>query len=401
MLNRTNRSLWTVSLAALMSLGTAGLSAEEILRPAFHLPTSGAREIEPFEIDGRTFLAVAQLAEDIPGTTPNMNGGNSDVDVVIYRPQPDGSYAEYQRLPSHGNESVRFFTIARMKFLAVGSIRSGTDGNYDMESYSTLYRWDGLRFYPVQLFPGLATKQAYPFSIGDRHFLGLASGVTTEESGSKLSPNSQLYEIHRGKFQPFQQFDSQWAYGWHHFTIGDRQFLTLTDHLGPSTIFQWDGEQFEPFQTIDQPGGRAFTSFTVGEEKFLAFANIDHPSTIYRWDGERFVKFQELPDLGGRNFCHFRSGEENYLLQVLFIAGTRESPQAVRQSPLYRWNGTRFEVAQRIETSGGVSASAFVSGDRQYVAIANSLSAEIRFRVDSVIYEVVRRDATEFTSVED
>lgn len=49
-----------------------------------------------------------------------------------------------------------------------------------------------------------------------------------------------------------------------------------------------------------------------------------------------------------------------------------------------------------------MSASAFASGDRQYVAVANSLSEEIRFRVDSVmIYEVAPREETEFTSLED
>lgn len=173
----------------------------------------------------------------------------------------------------------------------------------------------------MQLFPGLATKQAYPFSIGDRHFLGLANGVTSQESGSQADPSSKLFEIHRGKYEPFQEIDPQWAYGWHHFTISDRHFLTLTDHLDHSTIFQWDGERFEPFQSIDQPGGRAFESFTIGDETFLAFANIDHPSTNYRWIGKQFEEFQELPDLGGRNFCHFRSGRKTIFYRCYSLPG--------------------------------------------------------------------------------
>ena len=61
------------------------------------LPTSGARTALPFELDGNLLLAVPQLSEDIPGQDAHMNGGNSDVDAIIYRWE-NGQFHEHERL---------------------------------------------------------------------------------------------------------------------------------------------------------------------------------------------------------------------------------------------------------------------------------------------------------------
>ena len=84
------------------------------LEPHQSLETSGARGVEPFELDGRVFLAIPQLSEDIQGDPPNMNGGNSDLDAIIYRWE-DGRFAEYQRIPTHGGEAASFFSIGERK----------------------------------------------------------------------------------------------------------------------------------------------------------------------------------------------------------------------------------------------------------------------------------------------
>ncbi len=49
------------------------------------LATSGARAVLPFRMDSQLRLAIPQLAVDIPGTPPYMNGGDSDIDMLLYR----------------------------------------------------------------------------------------------------------------------------------------------------------------------------------------------------------------------------------------------------------------------------------------------------------------------------
>ena len=49
------------------------------------LATSGARAVLPFHTDSELCLAIPQLAIDIPGTPPHMNGGDSNVDMPLYR----------------------------------------------------------------------------------------------------------------------------------------------------------------------------------------------------------------------------------------------------------------------------------------------------------------------------
>src|SRR5712671_3571531 len=91
------------------TVGTAG-APPRLLEPVQRLETSGARAVEAFAHAGSRYLAIAQLARDIPGRPAQMNGGDSDVDAVIYR-WHDGRFVEHQRLPVPGGEDVEFFRI--------------------------------------------------------------------------------------------------------------------------------------------------------------------------------------------------------------------------------------------------------------------------------------------------
>lgn len=79
----------------------AGVSLREVQR----LPTSAARAVEPFTIDGVQYLAIAQLSADIPGTAPGMGAGDSDVDLLVYRWEATG-FTAFQRLPVPGGEDA-------------------------------------------------------------------------------------------------------------------------------------------------------------------------------------------------------------------------------------------------------------------------------------------------------
>ena len=57
------------------------------------LATSGARAVLPFWTEAQLCLAIPQLAVDIPDTPAYMNGGDSDIDMRMYR-WLDGHFVE-------------------------------------------------------------------------------------------------------------------------------------------------------------------------------------------------------------------------------------------------------------------------------------------------------------------
>ena len=56
-----------------------------ILTEHQRLATSGARGVTYYTIGSVSYLAIPQLARDIPGTPPHMNGGDSDVVLTFDR----------------------------------------------------------------------------------------------------------------------------------------------------------------------------------------------------------------------------------------------------------------------------------------------------------------------------
>ena len=134
------------------------------------IPTSGARAVEPVRVGGHDLLAIPQLAKDIPGGPPGMNGGDSDTDLLLLN-RAGGRFEPWATLPAPGGEDAEFFTIGDRSFLAVASIRTGA-GPYEFAATSTIFEWQGDRFAPFQEVPTFAAKQWKHWQIGD----GTSSG---------------------------------------------------------------------------------------------------------------------------------------------------------------------------------------------------------------------------------
>lgn len=377
------KKYFLILLVCKVMIGFAGIH----LIPKNHLKTSGARDITPFKIKGERYLAIAQLSKDMPNTTPNMNGGNSNVPVLIFK-EKNHHFHIYQRIPSHGNESTAFFTIGKRHFLAVASIRSGSKAPYNMDSDSAVYEWLDNRFKPIQRFPGFATKGVTAFEIEGNQYLGFASGVVPPGSKQKKTTPSVVYRWNGRQFMPFQSFPTLWGYEFYHFTLDNQHYLGLTDHLKESILYRWEKGRFKSFQSFDETGGRVFRFYQIGNNAFLAFANIAYPSKIYIWQDNHFKAYQTLAGKGARDFLFFEHRQIPYLLRINFILGTREHPKAALLSPLYRWKNNQWQTVLSINTFGGVNASLFQDNGKQYIAVANSLSKAIRFDVDSLIYQV-------------
>ncbi len=356
------------------------------------LPTSGARAVQPFEIDGHTYLAVPQLAEDIADQPPYMNGGDSDIGMPIYR-WDDGRFIEVQRLPVSGGEDAEFFRIGERAFLATASLRTGA-GPYALDADSTIYEWRNGAFVAFQRQAGFAAKQWRHFQVGARHFLGFAQGVVLDGVTPRNPSQSVILEWKGDAFEPFQTVPSAWGYNWTRFSVDGHDFLAYADHIAPSIILRWDGAQFVPFQTIEDSGGRAFCCFAADDDTYLAFAKLQGNSLLYRWDGERFALHQTLSGPGGREFAYLQHGAQHYLIQANFITGSPKEPATIQQSVVYRLERGAMVVADRFTTAGATSVATFTIGADTFVAVAESLSAAIRFRTDSHIYRFATASTT-------
>lgn len=354
------------------------------LEPVQRLATSGARAVELFVIRGQQYLAVAQMSKDIPDQPPGMDSGSSDTTMPIYRWQ-DGQFELYQQLAVPGGEDAEFFTIGERSFLATASLRTG-DGPYVMDAQSVLYEWQDGRFEPFQSFATFAAKQWRHFSMGGRHFLALAQGVVLPGVQAEHPSESCIFEWDGTQFVLFQTVPSAWGYNWRYVEIAGQHLLAYADHVVPSRLLQWTGTRFDDLQLFEEKSGRAFCFFTHGHATWLAFANLLGDSSLYRWTDGRFLRHQTLCGPGAREMLWLSAGG-GQLLQANFMLGSRDAPQSMAESCAYTFHGERLLPAFSFASSGAVDVASFTHAGRTYVAVANSLSQDLRFRTDTLIYD--------------
>jgi hypothetical protein len=358
-----------------------GRVPDQLLTELWRIPACGARGVTPFTVGERDFLAIPQLAMDSVGSPAGMNGGDSVTDLLVLTREADG-YVDYQRIPAPGGEDAEVFTIGTDIFLAVASIRTGR-GPYDYAINSVIHRWDGAKFQPFQEIPTYAAKQWRHFTIGDRHFLALAQGVT---AGSGQNRPSVIFEWDGGRFVPFQEITSQWSYNWHFFEVAGQHFLAHADNVEQSLLYRWDGDRFVAYQVLVDTGGRAFATFHPAGRTYLACAVLHTDSVLYRWEGDRFTLHQVLDGPGGRELAVI---DDRYLIRVNFILGTRDTPVTRLESQVYEWDGELLADVEHFPTSGGTDVAVF--GDEPLVAVSNSLTEDVRFSTDTVVYRFRRR----------
>lgn len=348
------------------------------------LPTSGARAVLPFKVAGNQYLIVPQLAMDIENTPPHMNGGDSDTGALIFR-RERGRWLSDGQLPLSGGEDAEFFTLGADSYLVTAGVRSG-HGPYRYNLDQTLYRWTHGSWSSIQNFPAFAAKQWHFFRVGERAFLALAQGLTLGHIEATNPRTSRIYEWNGERFEEFQVLDGRWGYNFESFEIAGQNFLAYADHVDPSLLLTWDGRAFRAVQTFADKAGRCFRFFEADGASYLAFANIQSQSTLYRWEDGVFSPRQELGGPGGREFCVVRTRSALYLVHINFIQGEPSAPRTALISRIFKWRDGRLELAEEFPTAGATDAAVFSDGDELYLAVSNSLTPEVRFRTDTLIY---------------
>lgn len=350
------------------------------------LDTSGARAVEVFEHAGVRYLVVPQLAEDVDGQPAQMTLGDSDVDALVFRWE-NGRFVEHARLPVPGGEDAQFLRIGTRAFVATASLRTGADP-YSLKTQSIIFELIDGRFEIFQQVPTTAAKQWTHFRIGERHFLALAQGASPAQAEPGSDALSCIFEWDGEAFSPFQTVRSGWGYNWAFFEIGGEKLLAYADHAVPSQLLRWNGERFESFQELAGKSGRAFCHFESEGTHWLAFACLHDDTTLYRWSEGRFVPHQILSGPGGREFDWIPDGAGGWLVQINFLHGTREAPITQLQSLVHRMQHGRLTQARTFPTSGGTDACSFEADGHRHLVVANSLSADVRFRTPSRVYRL-------------
>ena len=128
--------------------------------------------------------------------------------------------------------------------------------------------------------------------------------------------------------------------------------------------------------------------FRADGQAWLAFANLTGESFLYRWHADRFLLHQSLGGPGAREFAVAQTSGALYLMQVNFIHGTPAAPKTDLLSRLYQWQQGQLAVVEEFPTFGATDAAVFTADGQIFVAVSNSLSRDIRFREDSVIYRL-------------
>jgi hypothetical protein len=299
-------------------------------------------------------------------------------------------YEPFDKVPVPGGEDAEFFRIDGHAFLATASIRSGHDP-YRFDIESIVYRWKGWRFEPFQPFPGFAAKQWRHFTVAGRHFLALAQGVALPGTES-LSQPSRIFEWDGSAFQHCQDIPSRWAYNWHAFSVAGIDFLAHADHVAPSRLYRWDGHHFVAHQDLLGEHGRAFATFQADGDDYLLVADLLGSSRLLRWDGKNFVEYQTLDGPGAREWAVLQGKHGPYVLRVNFIHGTPTAPRTDLTSQLYQWQDGKLAVIEEFPTYGGTDVAVYADDRGPLVAVSNSLSADVRFRTDTVIYRFAEQD---------
>ena len=353
------------------------------------IPTTGARAVEPFELEsGERMLAIPQLAADLPGTPDGINGGTSDTRVALYRDSPEG-FVEAGFLPVGGGEDVEAFEVDGRRLLAVASIRSGS-GPYDFHTASPIFEETAGDFRVVQQISTIAAKQWRAFRIGAESFLALAQGHPAEGGASTI------FRWTGDSFEPIQQLESAAGYNVATFQIEGITYLAHADHVAPAVLYRYEGDRFTKVQELLPSGGRAFQLVEDGDERYLFVARIDGDSLVLRWDGGRFVDPQPLPGgPGGREFALLSTSAATYLVRVDFIHGTPADPDPDLLSHIYRIDSGVVTTVEQFRTTGGTDVTILpgdsgIGGAGIRIAVSHGLAAQPRpghtFAAETVIY---------------
>ena len=310
------------------------------------IPTSGARAVESFRVDGRDLLAIPQLALDVPGTPAGMNVGDSNTEMLILE-RRDGAFSSFATLPAPGGEDAEFFTIGDRHFLAVACIRTGS-GPYEYRTESFIYEWQRR---PVRAVPdGLDVRRQAVEALVDRR-----PPLPRPRPGARAAAvrghnrNSVIFEWDGERVRRVP--DHPVAVGLQLAPVRDRRPVlrrprrprrptaSSTRGTAPAT---------SPHQSLLPSSGRAFAHFT--RRRPLPGGGRPRRASGRAALGRRAASSptRELEGLGARELRVVEKDGRLFLIRVNFILGTPAEPETVADLPGLRVARRRVRHRRRV-----------------------------------------------------
>ncbi len=242
------------------------------------VPTCGAADWESFEIDGNTYIAVANGVG---------SGDNYNVKSEIFR-WDEESFVSIQTIPTSGAQDWEHFTINGEDYLAVAQYFDNSSHKID----SKIYRWNGSSFVDPQPIATIGAMDWESFEIDGEMYLAVAN----YHDGSSPNIESKIYKWNETSFTEYQSIPTNGAQAWNSFELNNETYLAVANLTNwssyniDSKIYKWDGSSFGEVQSIQTNGAMEWESFTINNQHYLAVANLDNDSSreinsvIYKYD---------------------------------------------------------------------------------------------------------------------
>ncbi|KAK1166269.1 thrombospondin-type laminin G domain and EAR repeat-containing protein [Acipenser oxyrinchus oxyrinchus] len=234
------------------------------------IETHSARDWESFQIEGETFLAVAN----------HRQGGKHNIDSVVYKWNPGTQLFEAnQTIPTSGAYDWEFFTVGPYSFLVVANTFNGSS----TQVYSRIYIWLGGMFRLFQSIMTFGATDWEVFQFGGRVFLAVANSQKYDKTGqSSYAINSTIYELNITAqiFVRFQDISTYSAVDWEFFTLGEDKFLVVANSYDGksyslnSVIYRWQGyEGFVPVHRLPTFGCTDWEKFNTADSSYLMYSS--------------------------------------------------------------------------------------------------------------------------------
>lgn len=239
------------------------------------LKTNCARDWEAFDINGQTYLAVANH---------RIGNNNHSINSVIYKwSRTRKSFEVHQTLQTLGAYDWEFFTVGPYHFLVVANAFDGVTTSVD----SVIYVWVDGRFQVFQTIKTFCATDWEMFQIGQRVFLVVANGHRLHGNRpSRYAINSTIYELDMiGRlFLRFQDIVTYSAVDWEFFSLGEEHFLVVANSYNGdsyslnSVLYRWQGyEGFVPVHWLPTIGCSDWEFFSVNGESYLIYSSAKVP----------------------------------------------------------------------------------------------------------------------------
>ena len=201
------------------------------------------------------------------------------------------------------------------------------------------------------------------------------------------------------KYKEIQAVDTQKARSWESFAIYGTTYLAAANQVAPSNIYKWNKSFFEKIQSIDIEWAETWKSFVINKETYLALALSRQDkntciaySPIFKWDGKKFQKYQKIKTMGARDIESFVINGETYLA----IANGQNDETRNVDSKIYKWKNIKFVEIQAIPTNGARDLESFVIDGKTYLAVANQDNDKTR----SIYSQIYQWNGTQFIEIQ-